>query len=205
MTAVVLSTRDEAVARAERIRTGIESMASLQEDIAAAYHRRDWTTLGYGTWDAYVSGEFGEQRLKLSRQQRQEIVASLRGEGLSTRAIGTALGVGQQTVVRDLAADSHESAAPATVTGVDGKTYASRPTPSPAPEPTPAPPEPRRRPLTEDADEAARALDAAIRRWERITTDNRWTTNHNHITERHTALFNHTRTVLNHITKENHQ
>src|SRR5687768_8963598 len=55
------STRDEAVARAERIRTGIESMAALQDDIAAAYHRRDWTTLGYDSWDGYVSGEFGEQ------------------------------------------------------------------------------------------------------------------------------------------------
>ncbi|MFI9817603.1 helix-turn-helix domain-containing protein [Saccharothrix variisporea] len=127
MSGPMVSTRDEAVARAERIRAGIEAMAALQGDIAAAYHRRDWTTLGYDSWASYVTAEFGERRLKLSLHQRREIVASLRGEGLSTRAIGAALGVHHDTVVTDIRSVGNPTVEPTVVTGLNGKTYSTQP------------------------------------------------------------------------------
>lgn len=206
-----VSGRDEAVARAERIRTGIESLAALQEDIAAAFHRRDWTALGYDSWEAYLDGEFGERRLKLSREQRRDIVANLRGEGLSTRAIGAALGIGRMTAQRDL--PGVPNGTPGSVLGTDGKSYApssasSGPAPLPEsklpvqerkPSPKPPPVESRRRALTEDAAEAARVLDAAIRRWERLLADDRWATNQAQITTRCAWAFNRATDVLNTI------
>ncbi|OKI14184.1 helix-turn-helix domain-containing protein [Streptomyces sp. CB03911] len=66
--------------------------------------------------------------LRLPREERQEIVASLRESGLSARAISAATGVSEPTVRRDLAGASND----APVTGRDGKTYAAtRPAPDP--------------------------------------------------------------------------
>ncbi|PSK99769.1 hypothetical protein CLV30_11772 [Haloactinopolyspora alba] len=64
-----------------------------------------------------------------------ELAAALRhhldeveAEGMSTRAIGSATGMDQATIVRDLqAGDANASPEPTPVTGTDGKTYASRP------------------------------------------------------------------------------
>ncbi len=125
------STVGTAEARAQRIRLGIVNYTQLLKDIADAYAQRDWATLGYQTWDAYVTAEFGEQRLQLDRARRERAVSELRSAGLSTRAISSALGVPQTTVRRDL--DSGEpNGSPAEVGGADGKQY-------PATQPKPAP------------------------------------------------------------------
>lgn len=119
---------------------------------------RAWSVLGYGSWDEYCTREFGTARLQLPREDRREVVASLRDSGLSTRAIASAVGIDQKTVRNDLAeapageeisspepewrpVDPDEIAAfgalmttgqhrpPELVTGTDGKTYApSKPT-----------------------------------------------------------------------------
>lgn len=69
-------------------------------------------------------------RLRLPREDRQEVVASLRESGLSTRAIASATGLSQSTVAR--ATESDDSVAE--ITGLNGKTYAaSRPTAEPNP------------------------------------------------------------------------
>lgn len=116
------ATRAEAYARAERIRAGIVAFGATLADISEAYHRRDWQALGYDSWDAYVSGEFGTDRLRLPPEQRREIVSSLRADSLSTRAIASVVGVHQTTVLDDLrAGDGFPSPAP--VAGLDGKTY----------------------------------------------------------------------------------
>lgn len=125
-----VSTRDDAVARAERIRSGIRALAELQQDITEAYHARDWQTLGYDTWDEYVSEEFGHALPKLDRTERRELVVNLRAEGLSTRAIASATGTSKSQVAEDARVqnwtpevDEPESAP---VTGLDGKTYAPK-------------------------------------------------------------------------------
>jgi transposase-like protein len=120
------STVATAEARAERIRLGIIGFAHLLKDVADAHHQRDWVTLRYASWDAYVAAEFNPERVQLPRELRERAVSELRVAGLSTRAIASALGVGDATVRRDLAGASYD--APAEITGADGKQYpAARP------------------------------------------------------------------------------
>jgi hypothetical protein len=137
MTDLAMAKADKAISlaqrRAERIRLGMYNFIVTRREIAAAYAERDWVTLGYASFDAYVDSEFGEDRLRLSPEERREAVAELRLTGMSQRAIGSALGVDQKTVSNDLRA-GEENSSPAAITGTDGKTYAStRPTPTPGP------------------------------------------------------------------------
>lgn len=105
MTEIVQApTTEEARARAERIRSGMRVLAEWQTDVIAAYAARDWETLGYETWDAYLDGEYGEHRVRLPRDQRREIVAGMSTAGMSTRAIGAAIGVHHDTVNSDVQA-----------------------------------------------------------------------------------------------------
>lgn len=112
-----------AAARAERIRSGMRVLAEWRNDVIAAYASRDWAVLGYATWDAYLDGEFGEHRIRLPRDQRREIVAGMAQAGMSSRAIGAAIGADQSTVVRDLGrTDANASVAePRTVLSLDGR------------------------------------------------------------------------------------
>lgn len=70
-------------------------------------------------------------RRQLDPEQRREVVAHLRQQGHSYRAIGEALGVGKSTVERDAEELSHagQLSDPETVRGLDGKERpATRPT-----------------------------------------------------------------------------
>src|SRR5690606_22189968 len=130
--------------------------------IQEAYLTRAWAALGYNSWDAYCAAEFGTSRIPLPREERREIVTSLREAGLSTRAIASATGVDHSTVSRDIAsgvAAPQGNATPATrnVVGRDGKQYAPSPRPrvpepgiwdaSPPPEPEPRPAAPKPAPV----------------------------------------------------------
>lgn len=100
--------------------------------------------LGYVSWTAYMAEVFGDAPLRLERDARQELVAELAAEGMSTRAIAPIVGVDQKTVSNDLR-QGEENSSPATaqtmmrvnpdtgevediparhVTGMDGKEYA---------------------------------------------------------------------------------
>jgi hypothetical protein len=125
-----LATQELARARAARIRAGIQTYLHTLADVSAAYAQRDWTALGYADWQSYVDGEYGAERLRLSPEHRQKAVAELRLAGMSTRAIGSALGVSKDTVARELAGVS--SATPVEIQGADGKTYAATRPSSPA-------------------------------------------------------------------------
>ncbi|MEV7268430.1 hypothetical protein AB0N38_33225 [Micromonospora aurantiaca] len=136
----IASTEEIARARAERIRKGLENWHETIQEISLAWERRDWAVLGYATWDAYVDGEFAAARLRLPEAHRLQAVTALRLAGMSTRAIGTALGISKDTAARALAAVAAEdpAALPATVTSLDGRQRpATRPTP-PAPADPPA-------------------------------------------------------------------
>lgn len=128
MTVEIIASAEEARERADRIRAALENIAPL---IRAAWERHDWEALGYGSWSEYVVGEFGGP-LRLGRAERREAVAGLRSAGMSTRAIGAALGVTHPTVRADLADGRNLPPAPngapvpATVTGLDGKSYRPR-------------------------------------------------------------------------------
>lgn len=117
----------------DRIKVGMEEVWEL---IKEAYTSRVWVSLGYSSWDDYCDREFESSRVKLPREERQEVVSSMREIGMSTRAIAAATGAGYGTIQRELAGDPNGSpeSEPAPVVGTDGKTYTPKPTPKPAPE-----------------------------------------------------------------------
>lgn len=98
--------RADAQGRADHIRTGLARIEATYQDlgeaVATAYHERDWGTLGYGSWDAYVEGEFAGHLPKLNREERGQFVRELRDAGLSVRAIGSVTGASVGTVHSDL-------------------------------------------------------------------------------------------------------
>ncbi|MEU9323257.1 hypothetical protein AB0D91_05495 [Streptomyces canus] len=176
MNDIALPTHDEARALTDRIKIAAEGTWQL---IREAYISRTWAVLGYDTWDAYCTAEFGETRLRLPREERQEVVASLRDSGLSARAISAATGVSEPTVRRDLAGASFD----APVIGRDGKTYTvTRETEvvdaEIVDEPVrPEPPKVKRRPLPEAFTDAGRDLTRAAERLARLTEDDRFAKN----------------------------
>jgi hypothetical protein len=115
---------NEAQARqlTEEIRIDRES---LWTKIARAYSGRAWKALGYESWDAYCDGEFEGGLLRLPREERREVVCSLREAGMSGRAISAATGLSKGTVHRELsgAQNGAPDAATTKVTGRDDKKY----------------------------------------------------------------------------------
>lgn len=109
----------------ERIRltafTARESLEKLQALVAEAQEGQAHLALGYASWTAYLADVLGDEPLRLPRDQRQQLVGYLAGEGMSTRAIAPIVGADQATVVRDLRrGDANASPAPrATEAGRD--------------------------------------------------------------------------------------
>jgi len=98
-TAVPALGADEARALTDQIKTGIEEMWSL---ITRAYTERAWAALEYESWDDYCTREFATARLRLPREDRAEVVASMRESGMSLRAIGSATGISRPTIIKDV-------------------------------------------------------------------------------------------------------
>jgi len=89
----------EARARLDRVRG---ALGLVWDDLVALYEGRAWLALGHASWEALCDAELGGARVPASRLERREAVRQLRGAGMSTRAIGTALGASEATVRRDL-------------------------------------------------------------------------------------------------------
>ena len=102
----------------DRIRITLDGLWDL---VIEAFNGRAHAALGYSSWDAYCNAEFGSNRIKIPREERQETVRSLREAGLSNRAIASATGLGYGTVHRESARDPNGSRGPSV--GTDGKTY----------------------------------------------------------------------------------
>ena len=115
---------DAATARA-RIDRIAAHVAASRQDIIDAHRERDWLALGYATWDELCEAEFRGAMIGLPRGERREAVAEMTDAGMSTRAIGAALGVSEGTIRNDRGAQDY---APTPVTGLDGKTYQPRTT-----------------------------------------------------------------------------
>lgn len=218
---VQTSNAEEARARADRIRAGMRVLAEWQADVIAAYTARDWEELGYESWDAYLDGEYGEHRVRLPRDQRREIVAGMSAAGMSTRAIGAAVGSSHMTVQNDLQDQTTVKNLPVdeprTVLSLDGR---ERPASRPAPEENvwvepcadevvdaelvneparPEPPKPKRRPFPEALTDAGRDFVRAAERLARLAEDDRFPKNrdttHHQMPELLGALDNTTRLI----------
>ncbi|WP_445520509.1 hypothetical protein [Streptomyces sp. NEAU-174] len=193
-----LPTREQARALTDRIKVAVEGTWQL---IREAYTSRTWAVLGYDTWDAYVSSEFGSARLALPREERAETVASLREAGMSIPAIASATRLGVGTVHRSLSSTFPDGKVdqPDLITGVNGKSYAAVRSTEPrqniwseastgevidaelVDEPAPAePPKVKRRPLPEAFTDAGRDLTRAAERLSRLAEDDRFNKNRTH-------------------------
>lgn len=84
----------------DRIKVG--GVEAVWELVKQAYEQRAWNALGYSSLDDYCTREFGTTRLRLQREERPEVVASLRESGLSIRAIASATGHDPKTTQSDL-------------------------------------------------------------------------------------------------------
>jgi hypothetical protein len=86
---IITLSPSDARALTDQIKADVET---VWDRIERAYLERAWAALGYANWDEYCLTEFGTSRLRLPREERPEIVASLREAGLSIRAIASATG-----------------------------------------------------------------------------------------------------------------
>lgn len=85
------------------MRNVIEWANQAVELIEQAWAMRADTALGYESWDAYCRAEFAALReIRIPADVRPEIVAALAEAGMSTRKIGSALHLADQTVRADL-------------------------------------------------------------------------------------------------------
>jgi hypothetical protein len=125
-------TADEARELTAEIRVSVQQ---LLPKIRTAYQRRADLALGYASWEAYCDAELSG--LRMSVADRPEAVAGLRRDGMSQRAIASALHVGVGTVNRDLRTVP-DGTVPDRIVGTDGrKQPASRPAPKPTQTPEP--------------------------------------------------------------------
>lgn len=204
MTALNVPTTDQARQLTDRIKVAVEGTWLL---IQEAYTSRAWAVLGYESWDSYCNTEFGSARLRLPREERQEVVASLRESGLSLRAIASATGAAYNTVLKDVT----QIESPGEITGSDGKLYAATRVSPPSAGPVddsdwvepdedfnqllgqsslgaphvravienglPEQPRAKRRPLPEAFADAGRDLTRAAEKLTRLTEDDRFTRN----------------------------
>ncbi|OBJ53721.1 hypothetical protein [Mycobacterium asiaticum] len=109
-------------AQARALTDAIKDLAGvLWDKIDRAYNGRAWAALGYPGWDSYCIKEFTSLRLRIPREERTEVVHSLRHAGLSVRAIASATGLGRGTVHREL-----ESPVPASTTDDDADALAEK-------------------------------------------------------------------------------
>lgn len=122
----IVITADAARELTDRIRTHLEVACEL---IKQAFTSRAWAALSYATWDDYCASEFDNSRVRIPREDRAEVVASMREIGMSTRAIAAATGLSQRTISNEA---REQNCSPDTVIGLDGKAYQPKP-PAPTP------------------------------------------------------------------------
>lgn len=97
--------RIEARAAVDQI---IETGLLFKDRILYAWLGDAWDALGYDSWDDLCAQELHALELELPRDDRRELVMSLRAEGMSLRAIAAATGVSHPTVISDLKSGGKE-------------------------------------------------------------------------------------------------
>lgn len=109
---------EDAKRRLDRVKSGVER---IWDDLVALYQGRAWLALGYASWDALCDAELDGARIALPREARREAVATMRNAGMSTRAIGMAVGVTHPTVLGDLQHSTGRNVPVDQVVSLDGK------------------------------------------------------------------------------------
>lgn len=92
-------TREGARLRTDRLRGRLATAWGELQDLIA---REAWRVLGYDTLADWMQGEFGDLRLlRITADQRRDVVGAMKSQGMSVRAISRALGVSVGTVHGD--------------------------------------------------------------------------------------------------------
>ena len=86
---------------ASSVRDGLFKLRNLVEEAKSS---NAWQVLGFQSWTAYLADTLADEPMRLGRDERQELVGYLAGEGLSTRAIAPIVAVTHETVAQDLKA-----------------------------------------------------------------------------------------------------
>lgn len=107
MTAVVaILSAGEAQRLTQRIKltaSGVrDGLYKLRNLIDEAKGSNAWQVLGFASWTAYLVDTLGDEPMRVSREERLELVGYLAGEGLSVRAIAPIVGVGKSQVAKDV-------------------------------------------------------------------------------------------------------
>jgi hypothetical protein len=164
------------------VRDGMEKLQTLVEEAQAGQAH---VALGYKSWTAYLADTLGHEPLRLPRDQRQELVGYLAGEGMSTRAIAPIVGVHHDTVASDLRQPTVGNPTverPAVVTSLDGRQRpASRPTAVVDVQDR----APQRRALTDQFFNAVYDLTKAAERVQRLAADDRFPQNAEKVAAKH--------------------
>lgn len=101
-----------------------EGLADVHSLIVQAWEGRAWEALGYETWDAWIDANFRGLQLRPPREQRKEVVQSMREAGMSVRAISHATDLGVGTIHRATAGVPNGTPGESSnVVGLDGKSY----------------------------------------------------------------------------------
>ena len=102
-----------------------EGLADVHALIVQAWEGRVWEPLGFETWDAWIDANFRGLQLRPPREQRDEVIQSMREAGMSMRAISQATDLSYSTVQR-VAPAGDPNGSPeesSNVVGLDGKSY----------------------------------------------------------------------------------
>lgn len=167
MTELATTTRRTAERRFELIQLTAqgarERLEHLRDLTEQAKTEGDDRTLGYASWTDYLADALGAEPMRLPREQRQELVSYLAGEGMPAAAIAPIAGVHRSTIDEDIKQGAEIRTLPEKVMGRDGKEY-SRPEPrvAPIPRDLPKPPTPE---LTEEDRRVIERQAADTRRW----------------------------------------
>jgi len=202
--AAISLTPDTARRLTERIRLVAQNVADnvekLRELVSEARESNVHEVLGYVSWTAYLKDVFGDEPLRLARDVRQELVAELSAQGLSTRAIAPIVGVSVGTIHTDRQVFSSEHVPPAPEPADHARSinYTTGEVTEPVTGVTEVtethtvktvtgldgktykaaqPKKPNRRALTDTARDAGWELRKAVERLERIREDDRYSRN----------------------------
>lgn len=123
MNELAQKTLDESEARelTERLRGALQGVYDLMVEV---YQGRAWEALGYSSWVEYCEVEFAQMNLQPAKNDRHEVVMSMREAGMSVRAIGAATELSVGTVQRELSS-AEDAGVPNGTRGMDGKTYSA--------------------------------------------------------------------------------
>jgi hypothetical protein len=80
------------------IRDNLWKLSNLVEE---AKQSNAWQILGFASWTAYLADTLADEPMRLGREERQELVGYLSGEGLSVRAIAPIVAASVGTVHAD--------------------------------------------------------------------------------------------------------